>query len=86
MELDIWGSTRCTSAHYDENAHEWTVSVTRAGKSLTLRPQQLVLGNAGYRAQSICRSIAGAERFRGQQYHSSEHRSGWRGLRASVVS
>jgi putative flavoprotein involved in K+ transport len=75
MEIDFWGRTRCTSARYDEKAGEWTVSVTRDGETLTLRPKQLVLATGLSGAKHVPK-IPGAERFRGQQYHSADHRSG----------
>ena len=43
MELACWHSTVCTSAHYDEDAQEWEVTVERDGRPVTLRPKQLVL-------------------------------------------
>ena len=75
MEIDFWGNTRCTAARHDEKAGEWTVTVTRGGETLTLRPKQLVLATGLSGAKHVP-AIAGAERFRGQQYHSGEHRSG----------
>jgi len=75
MEIDFWGSTRCTAARYDEKAGEWAVTVTRGGGVLTLRPKQLVLAT-GLSGAGYIPAIAGAERFRGQQYHSSEYGSG----------
>ena len=75
MEIDFWGSTKCTAARYDEQSGEWTVTVTRDGKTLTLQPKQLVLAT-GLSGARYIPAIAGAERFRGQQYHSADHRSG----------
>ena len=43
MELNYWHSTECKKASYDEAKQEWTVKVERAGKTVTLRPKQLVL-------------------------------------------
>ena len=75
MEIDFWGNTRCTSARFDEKAGEWTVTVARGGETLTLRPRQLVLATGLSGAKHIP-AIPGAQRFRGQQYHSADHRSG----------
>jgi putative flavoprotein involved in K+ transport len=75
MEIDFWGSTRCTAARYDAKAGEWVVTATRGGETLTLRPKQLVLATGLSGAKHIP-AIPGAERFRGQQYHSGDHRSG----------
>ena len=51
---------------------EWTVTVTRGGETLTLRPKQLVLATGLSGAKHIP-AIPGAERFNGQQYHSADH-------------
>ena len=75
MEIDFWGRTRCTAARYDEKAGEWSVTVTRDGETLTLRPKQLVLATGLSGAKQIP-TIRGAEHFKGRQFHSSEHRSG----------
>ncbi len=75
MEIDFWGNTRCTAAHYDEKAGEWIVTVARGDETLTLRPQQLVLATGLSGAKHIP-AIAGAEHFTGQQYHSGDHGSG----------
>ncbi|HWW64972.1 MAG TPA: NAD(P)/FAD-dependent oxidoreductase [Sphingomonadaceae bacterium] len=75
MEIDIWNSTRCTAATYDEEAGEWLVTVERNGETLMLRPKQLILATGLSGAKHIP-AIAGAEHFRGQQYHSADHRNG----------
>ena len=75
MEIDFWGGTRCTAARFDEVAGEWTVTVERGGQSLTLKPRQLVLAT-GLSGAKCIPEIAGAESFRGRQYHSADHRSG----------
>lgn len=75
MEINYWGSTECKSAQYDEAAQEWTVTVEREGKPVTLRPKQLVLatGIVSFPNQI---SIPGAENFKGEQHHSSRHPGG----------
>jgi putative flavoprotein involved in K+ transport len=75
MEIDFWGSTRCTAARHDDETGEWTVTVTRGGETLTLRPKQLVLATGLSGAKHIP-AIPGAGRFRGKQYHSADHGSG----------
>jgi putative flavoprotein involved in K+ transport len=75
MEVDFWGSTLCTAARRDEQSGEWVVTVTRDGKTLTLRPTQLVLATGLSGAKQIP-AIRGAERFAGRQYHSADHGSG----------
>jgi putative flavoprotein involved in K+ transport len=75
MEIDFWGSTSCTGARRDDSTGEWEVTVTRGGETLTLRPRQLVLATGLSGAKHVP-AIPGAERFRGRQYHSADHRSG----------
>ena len=86
MELNYWGSTECTSARYDDDAGEWVVEVVREGRPVTLRPQQLVLAT-GMSAVPNEVSIPGAERFQGDQHHSSRHPGGedYAGRRCVVI-
>jgi len=86
MEIDFWGNTLCTAARYDDNSGEWNVTVTRGGEPLTLRPTQLVLATGLSGAKHVP-AIRGAERFRGQQYHSGDHRTGagFAGKRCLVI-
>ncbi len=74
MEIDFWGGTRCTGAAYDDATGEWTVTVERDGKTLTLHPKQLVLATGLSGAWNIP-AITGAERFQGRAYHSADHGS-----------
>ena len=75
MELDIWTSTVCTGARFDEAKWEWEVTVERGGEALTLRPTQLVLATGLSGGKSVP-EIPGAESFKGVQYHSSDHPGG----------
>ena len=75
MELDLWTSTVCRKARFDEAKGEWEVTVEREGESLTLRPTQLVLAT-GLSGGKHIPEIPGAETFRGRQYHSSDHPGG----------
>ena len=86
MELDYWGGTECRSARYDDAAGEWVVEVLREGRPVTLRPRQLVLAT-GMSGMPEVPAFAGAERFRGEQMHSSAYRSGeaYRGKQCVVV-
>src|SRR3569833_1295420 len=72
MELDFWGNTICRKASYDEQRQAWTVEVQREGKSLTLRPRQLVLA-MGLSGMPQVPQFPGADIFAGVQYHSSRH-------------
>jgi len=75
MELNYWGSTRCTQARYDEDKQEWTVEVDRDGEKLTLHPKQLVLAT-GMSGIPNMPEIPGMETFEGEQHHSSQHPGG----------
>ncbi|GAY12974.1 NAD(P)/FAD-dependent oxidoreductase [Pseudonocardia sp. N23] len=70
MELNYWGSTTATSAVRDGD--EWTVVVDRDGEEVTLHPKQLVLA-LGASGLPVVPEIPGAEKFRGDQHHSSAH-------------
>jgi putative flavoprotein involved in K+ transport len=86
MELDLWTSTKCLGASWDEAREEWTVQVNREGRLVELRPRQLVLatGMSGY--PSIP-DIPGADLFKGRIVHSSQFDGGeaWRGLHCVVL-
>nr|WP_245442857.1 NAD(P)/FAD-dependent oxidoreductase [Methylobacterium terrae] len=75
MELDLWSSTTCRSATYDEGRAEWTVAVERDGEILALRPAHLVLAT-GLSGLPNEPAWPGAERFRGTHHHSSRHPGG----------
>jgi putative flavoprotein involved in K+ transport len=75
MELNFWGSTRCTRAQYDEEKQEWTVDVFRDGENLTLRPKQLILAT-GMSGIPSTPDIPGMDTFEGEQHHSSKHPGG----------
>ena len=70
MELNYWSSTECQSASYDEATKEWTVKVTREGKTVVLKPKQLVLAT-GMSGKANVPSFEGQDQFKGEQYHSS---------------
>jgi len=75
MEIPFWGSTRCTTARFDEARGEWEVTVVKEGEEITLRPRQLVLATGLSGAKNLPR-IPGAERFQGEFCHSADHRGG----------
>lgn len=86
MELNVWSSTVCRRASYDESRREWSVEVERDGVPIVLRPKQLVLAT-GLSGLPQAPSFPGAETFSGVQYHSSEHIDGspLRGKRCVVI-
>jgi putative flavoprotein involved in K+ transport len=75
MELNVWGSTDCVKARYDEDLQEWRVQVRRNGQDMVLRPKHLVIatGNAG---KPNTPTFMGAETFNGDILHSSQHPGG----------
>jgi putative flavoprotein involved in K+ transport len=75
MELNYWTSSTCIGAAFDEASQEWTVAVDRAGQTVTLRPKHLVLAT-GMSGMPEVPNFPGAERFKGEQHHSSQHDSG----------
>ena len=86
MELNYWHSTECTGAQFDEKAQEWTVTAVREGQLVTLKPQQVIfaMGVSGF---PNVPKIAGADRFKGEQHHSSKHPEGerYRGKKCVVL-
>ncbi len=86
MELDLWASTKCIHASYDEAAGEWLVQVNRQGALVELRPQQLVLatGMSGFAQMP---AIPGADLFKGRIVHSSQYDGGeaWRDKHCVVL-
>ncbi|PZP24630.1 NAD(P)/FAD-dependent oxidoreductase [Pseudomonas kuykendallii] len=86
MELNYWTKTECVKASYDEDVGRWTVEVRRDGTPITLHPTQLILATGMSGVPNIPQ-YPGAERFAGQQHHSSRHPGGdaWRGKKAVVI-
>ena len=86
MELDVWNSTRCTGASFDEASGRWTVTVQRGDEALTLHPRQLVLAT-GMAGLPQLPDFPGMSSFRGEQHHSSQHAGGgdYHGQRVVVV-
>lgn len=74
MELNLWCSTTCTGARYDEAAGEWVVTVVKDGTEITLRPKQFVLATGLSGAKNMPQ-IKGMDRFKGRLCHSSDHQS-----------
>lgn len=72
MELNYWASTEAKSAHYDEAQKRWIVQVERDGKLIELKPHQLVFAT-GMSGKANMPKFPGAERFKGEQHHSSQH-------------
>jgi putative flavoprotein involved in K+ transport len=75
MEINYWGSSRCTHAEYDEEKKEWLVHINRNGETLILRPKQLILAT-GMSGIPNMPNIPGMDIFKGEQHHSSQHPGG----------
>ena len=86
MELNVWGSTECVSARYDEAAEQWAVAVNRNGEVVVLHPSHLVLAT-GMSGLPHVPDIPGTESFEGDLMHSSQYVSGepYRGKRCVVL-
>ena len=86
MELNYWHSTECRGAEYHEDTQDWTVTVEREGKTVVLRPRQLVLAT-GMSGMPNVPQIPGADTFRGTQQHSSQFRGtdDYRGKKCVVL-
>ena len=72
MELNYWTKSTAQSASYDEKNGQWTVVVDRDGDQVTLNPRNLVLAT-GMSGKANVPKFKGAERFKGDQHHSSRH-------------
>ena len=72
MELNYWTRSTCKRASYDETTKEWTVLVDRDGEEVVLKPKQLVLAT-GMSGKPNIPTFPGADSFRGEQQHSSQH-------------
>ncbi|WP_431949715.1 flavin-containing monooxygenase [Nocardia lijiangensis] len=86
MEVPYWSKTTCVRASYDERRRQWDVHVRRDGESLVLTPRHLVLAT-GMSGKPNIPNIPGANRFRGEQQHSSRHPGpdAYAGKRAVVI-
>jgi putative flavoprotein involved in K+ transport len=72
MEIPYWSSTTATSATYDDETGQWTVDVDRDGEAVTLRPTHLVMAT-GMSGKPNIPTFPGADVFKGEQQHSSQH-------------
>jgi putative flavoprotein involved in K+ transport len=86
MDLDVWHSTDCIGAAYDESSGRWEVNVVREGGPVSIRCTHLVLATGIFGLPSVP-AIKGANSFKGTQVHSSRYSGGdaWRGKKAVVI-
>ncbi|RDU60644.1 NAD(P)/FAD-dependent oxidoreductase [Helicobacter sp. MIT 14-3879] len=73
MELNYWSNAEVTKANFDEKSKIWEVKVNKDGKEITLKPTQLVFA-LGMSGVPNVPKLEGAELFKGEQQHSSEHK------------
>jgi putative flavoprotein involved in K+ transport len=87
MSLDVRTSTEITGARYDEAAARWTVTLRRAGRTVTsLHPRHVVLATGVFGVPHRP-EIPGAAQFTGRLMHATEYAGGIpaAGVRALVV-
>jgi putative flavoprotein involved in K+ transport len=72
MELNYWTGTTAKHADWDDTHKEWTVTVERDGKEITLKPKQLVFAT-GMSAKPNMPQFKSMDTFKGEQHHSSRH-------------
>ncbi|WP_421928230.1 NAD(P)-binding domain-containing protein [Neoaquamicrobium sediminum] len=75
MELTYWGGTECVSAQFNEAEKRWTVELRRDGKTITLRPAQLVFATGAYGPPKML-DLKGSDSFGGEMIHSSQYSDG----------
>jgi putative flavoprotein involved in K+ transport len=86
MELNYWTQSEVTSASYDQAAGTWTVEVKRNGKSVVLKPTQLVLAT-GMSGKKNVPTFPGQDTFEGTIQHSSQHTGpdAWEGKKCVII-
>jgi putative flavoprotein involved in K+ transport len=86
MDLDYWTNATCRQARFDESSKQWTISVVRDGRDVTLNAAHLVFatGMSGYPSVP---DFPGRAAFQGVQMHSSGYAGGkaFAGKRCVVV-
>ena len=65
MELNYWPSTECLGAAFDADKKQWTVEVSRNGKTIELKPQQLVFATGAYGFPNVI-EFPGSRQLRGR--------------------
>ncbi len=86
MELNYWSSATCLGASFDSASKHWTVNVERDGRTIELRPKQLVFATGAYGRPKFA-VIKGAGKFAGETLHTSTYASGenFRGKKCVVI-
>ena len=73
MELNYWGTTERRSARFDDAKQEWDVEVERDGQRDHAAAEAARARDSACRAMPNMPKIAGAESFKGEQHHCSQH-------------
>jgi cation diffusion facilitator CzcD-associated flavoprotein CzcO len=87
QEIHVWLSSQIVSAPvYDDCTRRWSVEVDRAGKRVTVMPRHILVATGSTGEPRIPRWL-GMESFKGQMYHSDEHRgaASFKGKRVVVI-
>jgi putative flavoprotein involved in K+ transport len=85
MELNVWTGAVFQQARYDESARRWSATLTREGKTVTLRPRHVVMAT-GVSALPDRSPIEGVEAYAGAVMHTADYESAepWRGRRVVI--
>ncbi|EFC86794.1 NAD(P)/FAD-dependent oxidoreductase [Parafrankia sp. EUN1f] len=87
LDLNVWTSTKLTSATYSPTDERWTVEVRRGdGTTHTLRPRHFVMAT-GLMTEPNIPTFEGRDDFTGTVIHTTEYVNGrdWEGKKAVVV-
>ena len=86
FELNLWTSTTCEMATWNEASQDWLVTVTRNGKPVTLRPKHLIFATGAYGPPKKL-DWPGIDCFNGTLLHSSAYAGAadFKGKRAVVI-
>ena len=87
QDLVVWMDTELRERPvYDAVAHEWSITLSRKGSPVHLRPAHIVLATGSFGAPRTP-AVPGVERFRGRVFHSSAYCGGaaFAGQRVAVI-
>jgi cation diffusion facilitator CzcD-associated flavoprotein CzcO len=88
MELNVWTSTRLTSADYDQDRKVWTARMRQGdGSERTVTTTHLVMATGTVAGAPVVPELPGLSDFAGKVLHSSEFTTGqpYAGKRAIVI-
>ncbi|GGL11489.1 flavin-containing monooxygenase [Nocardia jinanensis] len=76
LQLNAWTGTEAVQTDYDEDAGRWNLRVNRNGAERILHPRHLVFATGAFAGDPTIPTYPGAEAFRGETIHSSQHHGG----------